>query len=76
MATEEGWVGIADVATHLRVTKDSIYRWVDAKDFPAHRVGRLLRFKLSEVDEWVRNGGGNDPETHLTDGATQAGRTK
>ena len=56
MATKEGWVGIAAVAAHLQVTRDSIYRWVDAKDFPAYRVGRLLRFRLSEVDEWVRRG--------------------
>ena len=55
MATEEGWVGIAEVAAHLQVTKDSIYRWVDAKGLPAHRVGRLLRFRLSEVDEWVKD---------------------
>ena len=62
MASEEGWVGIADVAAHLRVARDSIYRWVDAKDFPAHRVGRLLRFRLSEVDEWVKTSGGSDSE--------------
>ena len=35
----------------------SIYRWVAAKGFPARRVGRLLRFRLSEVDEWVKAGG-------------------
>ena len=57
MGTEESWVGIEDVAAHLRVAKESIYRWVDSKGFPAHRVGRLLRFKLSEVDEWVRSYG-------------------
>ena len=34
MASEEGWVGIADVAAHLSVAKDSIYRWVDTKEFP------------------------------------------
>ena len=56
MATEEGWVDIAEVAAHLQVTKDSIYRWVDTKGFPARRVGRLLRFRLSEVDEWVKAG--------------------
>ena len=60
MATEEGWVSIAEVATHLQVTKESIYRWVDAKGFPARRVGRLLRFRLSEVDEWVKNSGGSN----------------
>ena len=57
MASEEGWVGIAEVAAHLQVTKDSVYRWVDSKGLPAHRVGRLLRFKLSQVDAWVESDG-------------------
>lgn len=66
MASEETWVGIADVAVHLSVGKDSIYRWVDSKDFPAHRVGRLLRFRLSEVDAWLKSGGGSAPIEHST----------
>ena len=74
MASEEGWVDIVGVAAHLSVGKDSIYRWVDSKDFPAHRVGRLLRFRLSEVDEWVRAGGGNRQKTHQGRGATLAER--
>jgi excisionase family DNA binding protein len=60
MAPEEGWVGVEDVAAHLRVARESIYRWIDSKGFPAHRVARLLRFKLSEVDEWVQARGGVD----------------
>lgn len=60
MTPQEGWVGIEEVAAHLKVAKESIYRWVDAKGFPAHRVGRLFRFKLSEVDEWVTARGGDD----------------
>jgi excisionase family DNA binding protein len=60
MKSEEGWVGVEDVAAHLRIAKESIYRWVESKGFPAHRVGRLLRFKLSEVDEWVRRGGAGE----------------
>jgi len=63
MAAEEGWVDVAEVAAHLQVAKESVYRWVEAKGFPAHRVGRLLRFKLSEVDEWVR---GRDPSETST----------
>jgi len=54
MATEERWVGVLDVAAHLGVAKDSVYRWIDERKLPAHRVGRLFRFKLSEIDEWVR----------------------
>ena len=60
MSTNERWVDIEEVATHLGVNKDSIYRWIDKKRFPAHRAGRLFRFKLSEVDEWVRSGGGGE----------------
>lgn len=63
MAVEERWVSVEEVATHLRVAKDSIYRWVDSKGFPAHRVGRLLRFKLSEVDEWVKNSGRDNSDS-------------
>jgi len=57
MAIDERWVGVAAVAAHLGVNKDSIYRWIEDKGLPAHRVGRLFRFKLSEIDEWVRVGG-------------------
>ncbi|GIW56143.1 MAG: hypothetical protein KatS3mg082_2547 [Nitrospiraceae bacterium] len=53
----EQWVSVDRVAAHLGVTRDSIYRWIERKGFPAHRVGRLLRFKLSEVDRWVATGG-------------------
>ena len=56
MATEP-WVAVEDVAKHLGVAKDSIYRWIDHKGLPAHKIGRLWKFKLSEVDHWVRAGG-------------------
>jgi len=60
MATEERWVGVNNVAAHLGVAKDSVYRWIETKGLPGHRVGRLFRFKLSEVDMWVKQGGGRD----------------
>lgn len=57
MSSDERWVDIEEVAKHLDVNKDSVYRWIEEKAFPAHRVGRLFRFKLSEVDAWVVKGG-------------------
>ena len=77
MAPEEGWVSIEEVAAHLRVAKESVYRWVESKGFPAHRVGRLLRFKLSEVDEWVTATGGKNSgsgSSRKVTEARQAGR--
>lgn len=62
MTAEERWVGVEDVASHLGVNKDSVYRWIEKMGLPAHRVGRLFRFKLSEIDEWVKSGGAGDNE--------------
>lgn len=56
----EPWVSVEDVAKHLGVAKDSVYRWIEIRDLPAHKIGRLWKFKLSEVDEWVRLEGAND----------------
>jgi excisionase family DNA binding protein len=53
----EPWTSVDDVARHLGVAKDSIYRWIDRRGLPAHRIGRLWKFKISEVDAWVRAGG-------------------
>ena len=40
----------------LGVTKDTIRNWIKKSDIPAHKVGRQWKFKLSEVDEWVKSG--------------------
>ncbi|MCB1636299.1 MAG: helix-turn-helix domain-containing protein [Xanthomonadales bacterium] len=53
----ERWVSVEQIAEHLGVTRDSIYRWIDRKGLPAHRVGRLWKFKATEVDGWIRSGG-------------------
>jgi len=52
----EPWVSVDQVAAHLGVAKDTVYRWIEAKSMPAQRVGRLWKFKLSDVDRWVTEG--------------------
>ncbi len=75
MGSDERWVGVNEVATHHGVAKDSIYRWVETKSLPARRVGRLLRFKLSEVDAWVQAGGG-EGEAQTDPGGTSGNRSR
>ncbi len=55
--TVEPWVSVEEIAAHLGVTKDSVYRWIGKKGLPAHRLGRLWKFKISQVDAWVEEGG-------------------
>lgn len=56
----EPWVSVEQIAEHLGVTRDSIYRWIDSKGLPAHRIGRLWKFKISAVDDWVQAVGADD----------------
>jgi excisionase family DNA binding protein len=60
--TNEPWVAVEEVAKHLGVAKDSIYRWIEFRHLPAHKIGRLWKFRLSEVDDWVRAGGSGTGE--------------
>lgn len=50
----EKWSSLDEVASHLGVSKDTLYRWIANKQMPAHKIGRLWKFKISEVDEWVK----------------------
>lgn len=52
----ENWIGIGDAADFLGVTKDTIRNWIKKTDIPAHKIGKLWKFKRSELDDWVKSG--------------------
>ena len=58
----EPWVSVDAIASHLGVARDSVYRWIDRRKLPAHRIGRLWKFKVSEVDAWVRAGDASETD--------------
>ena len=53
----EKWSTLKDVQEHLGVGRETILHWISLRGMPAYKVGRLWKFKLSEVDGWVRSGG-------------------
>ena len=50
------WYGLEETVEYLGVTKDTIRNWIRKTDIPAHKIGRLWKFKLAEIDEWVKSG--------------------
>jgi len=74
---ENRWLSLAEIATYLGVSKDSVYRWVEDCRMPAHKVGRQWKFKVKEVDAWVRSGNADImrvPETAEDSGQSGAGK--
>ena len=61
--SSDRWLSVEEIAVYLGVKRDTIYKWIERKKMPAHKVGSLWKFKRQEIDEWVRNGdagGSND----------------
>lgn len=66
MEASERWLSVDEISSYLGVSKESIYRWVESGKMPASKVGRQWRFKVSDVDKWVRDGYAD--EQNLTKG--------
>lgn len=51
------WVNIDAAAEYLGVKPVTIRDWIrKGKGIPAHKIGKLWKFKFSELDEWVKSG--------------------
>ena len=58
---EDRWLSVDKIAAHLGIKRDTVYRWIDKYAMPAHRIGRLWKFKKEQVDEWVEAGRAAEP---------------
>ena len=54
---DDSYLSVEQIAEYLGVSRDTVYTWIAAKEMPAHRLGRLWKFKKEEVDSWVKSGG-------------------
>ena len=54
---DDRWIGIEEAANYMGVNKDTIRNWIK-KDtrIPAHKIGKLWKFKKSELDAWIKSG--------------------
>jgi excisionase family DNA binding protein len=55
-------LSVEESAEYLGVSKVTVYAWISKRNMPAHRIGRLWKFKSEEIDECVRSGGAAENE--------------
>lgn len=51
----ERWVSLTEICEHLGFSKDTVKKLVNEQGMPAYKPDdRIWKFKISEVDEWVK----------------------
>lgn len=71
---DDRWLSVDDISTYLGIKRDTVYKWIERRRMPAHKVGRLWKFSKQEVDAWVCSD--RSAAQSLPPGTTTLGRTE
>ena len=52
----ERWYSMNEISEYLGITRDTILTWIEKRGMLGVKIGRTWRFKISEVDSWMRSG--------------------
>jgi len=50
---DKEFLNIKEVSQYLGIKISTLYFYVENGDIPHYRIGRLIRFKKQEVDQWM-----------------------
>lgn len=54
---DDNYISLEEAAEYLNIKSVTLRKWIKQKtDLPAHQIGRLWKFKRSELDAWVKSG--------------------
>ena len=54
---DDRWISIEEAGIYLGVNNDTIRNWIKKENgIPAHKIGKLWKFKKSELDAWIKSG--------------------
>ena len=53
----DNYINIESAAEFLGISVVTLRGWIKKyDDIPAHKIGKLWKFKKSELDDWVKSG--------------------
>ena len=53
--SEIRWMSTREASERLGVTLRTLYRFIDEGNLPAYKMGRVIRLKADEVDEFIES---------------------
>jgi len=59
-AAQDRWLSVQELSDYLGIKRDTVYKWIMRRNMPAHKMGRLWKFRKDEIDGWVRSGAASE----------------
>lgn len=55
---KDNYINLDEAAEYLGIKPVTLRNWIKKEDsnLPAHKVGKLWKFKRSELDVWIKSG--------------------
>lgn len=63
------------VASFLKLSRDTVYRLTQSATIPASKVGNQWRYQASELDQWLRNNSNREKRSAIKDRKSRARRS-
>jgi PTS system nitrogen regulatory IIA component len=63
----ETYLTIEELAIYLKVAEQTIRRWILKHEIPFCKIRKVIRFRLSEIERWIDEGGFSLPEERIED---------
>lgn len=52
----ERWYSMNEASEYLGITCDTCLTWIEKRGMPSVKIGRMWKFKISEIDNWMHSG--------------------
>ena len=56
MDIKDRYYSMPEICKHVGISRDTALRWISTKNMSAHKIGKNWKFKISEIDEWIKSG--------------------
>ena len=66
----ETYLTIEELAEYLKLAEQTIRRWVLNREIPFHKIKKVIRFRVSEIEKWIDEGSyilPDEPKTGIED---------
>ena len=51
---ERKYLSIKELSEYLGIPKHTIYSWTSMKKIPYVKLGRAIRFDMTEIESWIK----------------------